>query len=73
MKSVYGVLMRLLVVCPLSFQGYVMPEHVEKFEPPNIGVNAGWILLLICIIILLVVYILFRTQSRSHKSRGGGS
>ncbi len=69
MKSVLGVLTSLMLNCPLLYQGYVMPEHNQKFETPKISVNTGWILLSICIFVLVLVYVLFRTDAWSHKRK----
>lgn len=69
MKSVSRILTSLMLGCLLLYQGYVMPEHNQKFEPPEIGVNAGWILLIISIFVLGLVYILFRTDAWFHKRK----
>jgi heme/copper-type cytochrome/quinol oxidase subunit 2 len=69
MKSVSGVLMSLMLNCPLLYQGFVMPEQNQKFETPKIGVSAGWILLFICIPVLVLVYILLWKDGRFHKSK----
>lgn len=46
-----------------------MPEQNQKIETSKIGVSAAWILLFICILVLVLVYILFRTDTLSHKRR----
>ncbi len=69
MKSVLGELVSLMLNYPLLYQGYVMPEQNQKFETSKIGVSASWILLSICIFVLVLVYILFRTDAWSHKRK----
>jgi hypothetical protein len=69
MKSVFGTLMSLALGRPLLYQGYVMPEYNEKFEPLQISVSAGWILLFVSIFVLALVYVLLRTDARFRKSK----
>ena len=69
MKNVFGVLMRLMLNYPLLYQGYFPPEQNQKFETPKIGVSAGWILLFICILVLVLVYILLRTSARCRENK----
>lgn len=69
MKNQFGVLMRMILIYPLLYVGYLMPEENQKFETPKIGVSAGWILLFICILVLAFVYILLRTDARFRKTK----
>lgn len=69
MKEWFGALTGVILIYPVLFQGYVMPEQHQKFETPKIGISAGWLLLFICILVLAFVYVLLRTDARFRKGK----
>ena len=70
MKNWLGVLMGVMFTYPVLYPGYLIPEQKQKLETVNIAVSFSWILLFISICVLVLVFILFWTDARSHKRKG---
>jgi hypothetical protein len=69
MQNWLGVLISVMPVCPQLYPGYLMPEENGNLGTLRIGVSAGWILLIICIPVLVLVYILFWKGAWFHKRK----
>lgn len=68
MKNWLGVL-RSVLTYPQLYPGYLVPEEKQNLGTFKNGVSAGWILLFICILVLVLVYILFWRAARFHKGK----
>lgn len=63
--------MKMIAEGPLLYPAFVLPDQNQKVETFKIGLSAGWILLSICILVLLLVYILLSKSARSYKKKNG--